>query len=122
MDKDNKYYGIIEGLVKNHRKFAGLEVILEDIIDDVYEHSEAIIESINDENVIEEYLSKVVSTSIITVPKKQSHSQETIILQLFSESIVVCGVSKYCRIRPPTVWKSAGHRLVLCLAMAKELK
>ena len=34
MEKENKYYGIIENLVKKHKKFPGLESILEDIIDD----------------------------------------------------------------------------------------
>ena len=70
MDKNNKYYNLIEKLVKNHRKFPGYEAILEDIIDDVYAHSEVIINSIDNENVIESYLQKVISTSIITVPKR----------------------------------------------------
>ena len=29
MEKENKYYGIIENLVKKHKKFPGLESILE---------------------------------------------------------------------------------------------
>ncbi len=73
MDKNNKYYGIIENLVRNHRKFLGLEAILDDIIDDVYNHSKSIIGTIKDDNVIEGYLNKVVSTSIITVPKKMNY-------------------------------------------------
>ena len=32
MDKNNKYYGVIEEIVRNHRKFPGYETILEDII------------------------------------------------------------------------------------------
>ncbi len=70
MDKNNKYYNLIEKLVKNHRKFPGYEAILEDIVEDVYAHSEVIINSIDNENVIESYLQKVISTSIITVPKR----------------------------------------------------
>lgn len=70
MEKTNKYYGIIENLVRNHKKFAGLEAILDEIIDDVYSHSEVIINSINNDSVINAYLEKVVSTSIITVPKR----------------------------------------------------
>ena len=69
MEKENKYYGIIENLVKKHKKFPGLESILEDIIDDVYSHSEVIIKTVTNEDVINAYLEKVVSTSIITVPK-----------------------------------------------------
>ena len=70
MDRTDKYYEIIENIVKQHKKYPGNEAVLEDIIDDVYSHSEVVINSINNENVINTYLSKVVSTSIITVPKK----------------------------------------------------
>lgn len=70
MEKTNKYYGIIENLVRQHKKFPGYEPILDDIIDDVYSHSEVIINSINNESVIKAYLEKVIATSIITVPKK----------------------------------------------------
>ena len=76
MEKTNKYYGVIENLVRNHKKFQGLEAILEDIIDDVYAHSEVIINSINNDSVIQAYLEKVVSTSIITVPKKMGFHSE----------------------------------------------
>lgn len=76
MEKTNKYYGIIENLVRNHKKFQGLDAILDDIIDDVYAHSEVIINSINNDSVIQAYLEKVVSTSIITVPKKMNFHPE----------------------------------------------
>ena len=70
MDRNNKYYDIIESLIKNHKKFPGCEAILDDIMDDVYSHSEIIISSIKDENVIRSYLERIVSTSLVTVPKK----------------------------------------------------
>lgn len=70
MEKNNKYYNIIADIVKKHRKYSGLEAILDDIIDDVYNHSEVIINSVPNESVISAYLEKVVATSIITVPKK----------------------------------------------------
>lgn len=76
MEKTNKYYSIIENLVRNHKKFQGLDAILDDIIDDVYSHSEVIINSINNDSVIQAYLEKVVSTSIITVPKKMNFHSE----------------------------------------------
>ena len=75
MEKTNKYYSVIENLVRQHKKFPGYEAILEDIIDDVYSHSEVIINSINNESVIQAYLEKVISTSIITVPKKLNYKQ-----------------------------------------------
>ena len=76
MEKDNKYYSIIADIVKKHRKFSGLETILDDLIDDVYKHSEVIINSVQNENVIYAYLEKVVATSIITVPKKLNFHSE----------------------------------------------
>ena len=76
MEKTNKYYSVIENLVKQNRKIQGLEAILDDIIDDVYSHSEVIINSINNDGVIQSYLEKVVSTSIITVPKKMGFHPE----------------------------------------------
>ena len=76
MDRDNKFYNVIKNLVTNHRKFSGLETILEDIIDDVYIHSKSVIETINDDSVIDGYLAKVVSTSIITVPKRLNYHNE----------------------------------------------
>ena len=74
MDKDNKYYSLIEKLVREHKKFPGYEAIIEDIIDDVFSHSEVVINSIDNESVIKSYLEKVISTSIITVPKKLNYN------------------------------------------------
>lgn len=76
MEKTNKYYGVIEDLVKQNRKYQGLEPILDDIVDDVYSHSEVIINSINNDSVIQSYLAKVVSTSVITVPKRLGFQSE----------------------------------------------
>ena len=66
MNKDK----IIKNLVKQHKKYHEYEAILDDIIDDVYTHSEVIINSVTNESVIEAYLQKVIATSMITVPKK----------------------------------------------------
>lgn len=76
MEKENKYYEVIENLIKAHKKFPGLEPIIEDIIDDVYSHSEVIISTVNNDAVVNAYLAKVVSTSIITVPKRMNFHNE----------------------------------------------
>ena len=70
MEKENKNYRLIESFIKKHKKYPGLESILDDIIDDVYSHSEVILNTVTNESVINAYLEKVVSTSIITVPKR----------------------------------------------------
>lgn len=70
MNKDNKYYSLVEKLVKQNRKFIGNEQFLDEIIDDVMHHATSVMQSIDNESVIEEFLNKIVSTSIITVSKK----------------------------------------------------
>ena len=79
-----KYYELVKELIQSHKKYAGLEPILEDIINDVFAHSEVVISNISNEVVVQAYLEKVVATSVITVPKKlnfkpviQSYSQLT---------------------------------------------
>lgn len=71
---EKKYYDLIVSLIKQHRKFPGYEAILEDIANDVYEHSKVVISSISNEEVIVAYLAKVISTSIVTVPKKMNYN------------------------------------------------
>ena len=82
---EKKYYDLIVELVKNHRKYVGLESILDDIVEDVYNHAKVVVDTISNEDVIESYLNKVVSTSIITVPKRlnfntRAHNNPTIVL------------------------------------------
>ena len=67
---ENKYYNLIISLIEQHRKYPGCESILEDIANDVYEHAKIVINSVSNEDVIIAYLNKVVSTSIVTVPRK----------------------------------------------------
>lgn len=76
MEKENKYYNIIKNLVVNNKKYQDYDEILDDIIDDVFSHSKTVINSINDESVIECYLTKVVKTSLITVPKKLGYRKK----------------------------------------------
>lgn len=67
---EKKYYDLIIDLIKEHRKFPGCESIIEDIAEDVYSHSKVVIGSITNEEVLISYFKKVISTSIVTVPKK----------------------------------------------------
>ena len=102
MEKTNKYYGIIEGLIKANKKFPGCESVLENIIDDVYAHSEVIINSISNENVIIAYLEKVVATSIITVPKKMGISNhKTVDKALVDKMINISSSSVIHEIKAP---------------------
>ncbi len=69
---EKKYYDLIISLIKAHRKYPGLEVLLEDIANDVYERSKIVFGTINNDSVISEYLQKVIAVSIVTVPKKMN--------------------------------------------------
>lgn len=71
---EKKYYDLIISLIKEHKKYPGYEAILEDIANDVYEHSKVVIGSVTNEDVITSYINKVISTSIITVPKKMNYN------------------------------------------------
>ena len=65
-----KYYDLVVSLVKNHRKYPEYESILNDIVNDVMQRAETICKSVDDNDVVFSYLVKLVSTSMITVPKK----------------------------------------------------
>ncbi len=66
---EKKYYDIIVSLIKQNDKYSGCEPILDDIVQDVYDHSKVVLGSVTNEDVIAAYLNKVVATSLITVPK-----------------------------------------------------
>lgn len=86
---EKKYYDLIITLIKQHKKFAEYEAILEDIANDVYEHSKVVLDSVTNEEVITAYLAKVISTSMITVPKKLNFNTKTrhrIILPVMPET------------------------------------
>ena len=69
---EKKYYDLIIEIIKEHRKYRGLESILNDIANDVYERSHSIFSAITEESVLKEYLKKAVTTSIITVSRKSN--------------------------------------------------
>lgn len=73
---ETKYYDLIISLIKQHKKYPGCESILEDIANDVYEHAKVVIDSVTNEEIITAYLNKVVSTSIVTVPKKMNFNKK----------------------------------------------
>ena len=90
---EKKYYDLIITLIKNHRRYPGLEFLLEEIANDVYERSKVIFETIDNETTISEYIKKVVATSIVTVPKKidlninlKQRANSSLIVELLSNN------------------------------------
>lgn len=67
---ERQYYDLIITLIKQHKKYPGYESILDEIANDVYKHAEVVLGSITNEDVVVAYLNKVISTSLVTVPKK----------------------------------------------------
>ena len=67
---ENKYYETIVKLIQNHKKYPGLEAILDDIVTDVQDKAKVVMANVTNTEVVETYLAKIVSSSIITVPKK----------------------------------------------------
>lgn len=67
---EKNYYDLITSMIKEHRKYPGCEDILDDIAEYVYKQAKTVISSIEDENVIKTYLEKIVTTALITVPRK----------------------------------------------------
>lgn len=67
---EKNYNDLIVELVKKHHKYPEYESILDDIVADVKEHSRVVLETIDNFDVIEAYLTKIVSTSMVTVPKR----------------------------------------------------
>ena len=65
-----KYYDLIVELVKAHRKYAEYASILDEIVDDVCIQAKTVVQTIDNEDVVKSYLNRIVSTSMITVPRK----------------------------------------------------
>lgn len=92
---EKKYYDTIALLIKQNEKAAKCEPILDDIIQDVYEHSKVVLETVTNEDVINAYLDKVIRTSLITVPKKLNfdvgsrHSITTIVSSIVAPTPTV---------------------------------
>ena len=59
---ENKYYDLIISLIKNHRKYPGLESILDDIAKDVLERSKVVVATVTNEDVVKAYLEKTVAS------------------------------------------------------------
>ena len=85
---EKKYEELIISLIQDHRKYSGLESILDDIVNDVYKHAEVVINNVTDESVLAAYLAKIVNNSIITVPKSLNIGTKRISKQIDISSII----------------------------------
>ena len=69
MDLLKQQTNLIEKLVKANSKYSGNEDLLEDFCMETYQKSYFILQSVEDTDILEKYLKKVVSSAIIDVLK-----------------------------------------------------
>ena len=74
---ERKYYDFVEQLIKENRKFEGNEGIFDEVVEDVYARAATILETVRNDDVIKSYLRKAVSTSLISVIKKNNLNTRT---------------------------------------------
>ena len=67
MELVKDYKTLIEKLVKSNPKYSGNEDLLEDFCSETYQKSYLILQSVSDENSLNSYLKKVVSSAIMDV-------------------------------------------------------
>lgn len=65
-----KCLNLIELSVKEHKKFPLYESIVDEIINYVSENAEIVVNNIKDEEVLNSYIKKLVSTAMVVVPKR----------------------------------------------------
>ena len=67
-----KYKDLIVTLIKNHRRYPGCEGIIDKIVEEVNSKAETVIENVQDETTVRNYLIKAVSAAMIVVPKRHN--------------------------------------------------
>ena len=80
-----KSLNLIETIVVEHKKYHLYESIKDEIINYVFNNAEAVINNVNNEDVLKLYINKLVSTAMVVVPKKLNvkveRKTETLALQ-----------------------------------------
>ena len=77
MELSQEHLGLIEKIIKSDKKFQNNEDLFEDFFNETCKRSLSIVESMDDSDVLEAYLRKVVSTSIIVVLKNMGRIRIT---------------------------------------------
>ncbi len=65
-----KYYNIINSLIKENKRYPGCESIIDDIAQEVWTKSKNIIDSVESEEIIINYIERMVNIAMVTVPKR----------------------------------------------------
>lgn len=85
---EEKYYDLILNLVRQHRRYESCKTIENDIVDDVLKRLQPVLKDIHDEAIIESYLQKLVSNSIITISHKNNIPRRNISKPALFDNIV----------------------------------
>ena len=70
MNQKHKYYDLILETITSHRKYSMYEAVAKEIEDEVISQVGDILDEIEDENVARNYLQRIVSTAMVTVPRR----------------------------------------------------
>ena len=68
---------LIEKIIRNDRKFANNEDLFEDFLNETCKRSMLILSTINSDTVLEAYLKKIATTSILNVLKSEGRLRRT---------------------------------------------
>lgn len=77
MDLEQEKIDLIKKIIKSDKKYADNEDLFDDFFNEAYKRSFLIIKSVNNENALESYLRKIVTTSIINVLKDSGRIRRT---------------------------------------------
>ena len=85
---EEKYYDLVLNLVRQHKRYESCKIIENNIVDDVLKRLQPVLKDIYDEAIIESYLQKLVSNSIITMSHKNNIPRRNVLKPELFDNIV----------------------------------
>ena len=77
MELSEKHLDLIKDIIKSDKKFQNNEDLFDDFFNETCKRALSIVETMDDDDIVEAYLRKVVSTSIVVVLKSMGRVRRT---------------------------------------------
>ena len=77
MELSKKHLDLIKDIIKSDKKFQNNEDLFDDFFNETCKRALSIVETMDDDDIVEAYLRKVVSTSIVIVLKNMGRVRRT---------------------------------------------
>ncbi len=77
MELSEKHLDLIKDIIKSDKKFQNNEDLFDDFFNETCKRALSIVETMDDDDIVEAYLRKVVSTSIVVVLKNMGRVRRT---------------------------------------------